>query len=100
MTRDEIIERLVSEWRARADDASTSDSCVNVYLECATKLAALPSAPAERAVLDACAEMLLVPSGGRVRAPNERDVELVAEAEWARRQEHRVSADDMRRKGT
>jgi hypothetical protein len=47
--------------------------------------------PAERAVLDACAEMTVKPENGRVRAPNERDIELVAEAEWARRQEHRVA---------
>lgn len=48
-------------------------------------------APAERAVLDACAEMLLVPEEKRVRVPNEQDIELVAEAEWAKRQEHGIA---------
>jgi len=42
-------------------------------------------APAERAVLDACAELLLIPeTGGRVRVPNQHEVELVGEAEWAK----------------
>ncbi len=47
--------------------------------------------PAERAVLDACAEMMLIPENGRVRVPNERDIELVGEAEWAKRQEHQIA---------
>ncbi len=48
-------------------------------------------APAERAVLDACAEMMLLPEEGRVRVPNQRDIDLVAEAEWAKRQEHQLA---------
>jgi hypothetical protein len=49
-------------------------------------------APAERAVLDACAELLLIPGkSGRVRVPNQHEVELVGEAEWAKRQEHQLA---------
>jgi hypothetical protein len=49
-------------------------------------------APAERAMLDACAELLLIPEkSGRVRVPNQHEVELVGEAEWAKRQEHQLA---------
>jgi hypothetical protein len=49
-------------------------------------------APAERAVLDACAELMLIPEkGGRVRVANQREIELVGEAEWAKRQEHQLA---------
>lgn len=44
-------------------------------------------AAAERAVLDACAELVLIPEkGGRVRLRSEQQLERVAGAEWARRQ--------------
>jgi len=50
--------------------------------------------PVERAVLAACAEVLLVQENGRVRAPREYEVELILEAELAKRQERGLADNE------